>query len=136
MSWDDTLGNLRVLDQWRAGAGLTYGIEKPARRTTTLANRTLGGARAADPEGADRRRCDPDLEGRARLRVLPELSPAASLTLDGFYERGGNLFDTGYVYWPARPSSSSATGTPAAASSAATSRSSARARIRRSTIPT
>jgi predicted dehydrogenase len=41
MSWDDTLGNLRTLDQWRAGAGLTYGIETPAKRTTTLANRPL-----------------------------------------------------------------------------------------------
>ena len=29
MSWADTLGNMRVLDKWRADAGLTYGIERP-----------------------------------------------------------------------------------------------------------
>ena len=28
MSWDDTLGNMRVLDKWRADAGLVYGIER------------------------------------------------------------------------------------------------------------
>ena len=32
MSWADSLGNLRVLDKWRADAGLEYGIEKAARR--------------------------------------------------------------------------------------------------------
>lgn len=29
MSWADTLGNMRVLDKWRADAGLIYGIETP-----------------------------------------------------------------------------------------------------------
>lgn len=29
MSWADTMGNMRVLDKWRADAGLLYGIETP-----------------------------------------------------------------------------------------------------------
>jgi hypothetical protein len=29
MSWDDTLGNLRAQDAWRAAIGLTYASEKP-----------------------------------------------------------------------------------------------------------
>ena len=33
MTWDDTLGNLRALDQWRRAIGLTY----PAERTTRQA---------------------------------------------------------------------------------------------------
>ena len=41
MSWADSLGNARVLDQWRAAAGLEYEIEKPARRTHTLSGRKL-----------------------------------------------------------------------------------------------
>jgi hypothetical protein len=29
MSWDDSLGNIRVLDRWRGQIGLTYEMEKP-----------------------------------------------------------------------------------------------------------
>ncbi|HBN6246042.1 TPA: hypothetical protein L3M79_003840, partial [Clostridioides difficile] len=36
MSWADSLGNLRVLDQWRAAIGLEYSIEKAAKRTKTI----------------------------------------------------------------------------------------------------
>jgi hypothetical protein len=28
MSWDDTLGNMRALDAWRAVAGLAYDVER------------------------------------------------------------------------------------------------------------
>src|SRR5207253_27788 len=38
MSWADTLGNLRVLDKWRADAGIEYNIEKPARNVRTIKN--------------------------------------------------------------------------------------------------
>jgi len=31
MTWDDTLGNMRVLDRWRAEIGLVYDMETPAR---------------------------------------------------------------------------------------------------------
>jgi len=31
MSWDDTLGNMRVLDRWRKEIGLIYDIERPAK---------------------------------------------------------------------------------------------------------
>ena len=29
MTWDDTLGNMRTLDQWRAAIGLVYDAERP-----------------------------------------------------------------------------------------------------------
>jgi predicted dehydrogenase len=41
MSWDDTLGNLRVMDKWRAAAGLEYEIEKPALKVRTLKGEKL-----------------------------------------------------------------------------------------------
>jgi len=34
MSWDDTLGNLRTQDQWRAAIGLTYARERPEKVPT------------------------------------------------------------------------------------------------------
>ena len=97
MSWDDTLGNLRTLDQWRAGAGLTYGIETPARRTTTVANRTLAARGPQIPKAQINGVAIPTSKVALGFEFFPSFA-AASITLDGFYERGGNLFDTGYVY--------------------------------------
>ena len=73
MSWADSLGNLRVLDKWRADAGLEYGIEKAARRVNTISGRKLRIRR----HGAFRKRKIPGfadrLGGRARLRGFPHL---------------------------------------------------------------
>ncbi len=42
MTWDDTLGNLRAQDVWRAAIGLTYECERPERAgALTAANRPL-----------------------------------------------------------------------------------------------
>ncbi len=96
MSWDDTLGNLRVLDRWRADAGLKYGIEKPEARPRTLAGRTLA-AGSTIPHAPVR-----DLpKSASRLALGFEDFPdfaSASILLDAFWERGGNVFDTGWVY--------------------------------------
>ena len=102
MSWADTLGNMRVLDRWRADAGLTYEIEEPARRTKTLKGEALArrGATMA-------RRPVPGLGQPTSLVTLGfEFFPnfaSAAIMLDAFYERGGNLFDTGWVYEAGKP---------------------------------
>jgi predicted dehydrogenase/aryl-alcohol dehydrogenase-like predicted oxidoreductase len=97
MSWADSIGNARVLDEWRAAVGLEYDIEKPARRANTLSGRPLkrGGATI----------------GKRSLPGLPkELSRVAlgfedfrtfssgAILLDAFFEAGGNVFDTAFVY--------------------------------------
>jgi predicted dehydrogenase len=33
MRWDDTLGNMQTLDQWRAAIGMVYDAERPESRT-------------------------------------------------------------------------------------------------------
>ena len=97
MSWADSLGNARVLDKWRADAGLEYDIEKPERRTMTLANRPLA-----------------HRSSRIPMRNIPGLSKqtaavavgfedfrtfaSGAILLDAYWEAGGNLFDTGWVY--------------------------------------
>lgn len=97
MSWADSVGNLRVLDKWRAGAGLEYEIEKPARRLTTLVGRPLqrGGTRIP-------RRQVPGLGKPAAAAALGfedfRTFSSGSILLDGYFEAGGNLFDTGWVY--------------------------------------
>ena len=97
MSWADSLGNLRVLDKWRTDAGLEYEIEKPARRLTTLSGRPLqrGGSRIP-------KRQIPGLGKAAAAAALGfedfRTFSSGSILLDAYFETGGNLFDTGWVY--------------------------------------
>ena len=75
MGWADSLGNLAVLDKWRAGAGLEYGIEKPAWRPNTISGRKLKSGGTAIPK-----------------RAIPGLTPPASVVALGFEDfrpRGG-----------------------------------------------
>ncbi|KQO83701.1 aldo/keto reductase [Rhizobium sp. Leaf262] len=96
MGWADSLGNLRVMDQWRQSIGLEYGVETAAKRVSNIA----GGMVKAG--GAVPKRSIPGLAKPASVVALGfEFFPnfaSASLTLDTFYEAGGNLFDTAYVY--------------------------------------
>ncbi len=100
MGWADSLGNLRVMDQWRASVGLEYSVEKA---TSRVANITGGKVVAGN---AVPKRQVPGLAKPASVVALGfEFFPnfaSASLTLDAFYEAGGNLFDTAYVYGAGR----------------------------------
>ena len=96
-SWNDTLGNLRVLDKWRADTGLVYDIEKPDRRTKTLRGDKL--EVGANPI---RKRQVPGVSQATSLVALgfeffPDFA-SGSIMLDHYFTRGGNLFDTGFVY--------------------------------------
>jgi len=96
ISWADSIGNLRVLDQWRASIGLEYEVEKAAKRTKNIAGATVTKGNSIP------KRSIPGISKPASLVTLGfEFFPnfaAASLTLDAFYEAGGNAFDTAYVY--------------------------------------
>jgi predicted dehydrogenase/aryl-alcohol dehydrogenase-like predicted oxidoreductase len=97
MSWSDSLGNARVLDRWRADAGIEYEIEKPARRTRTLSGRPLAPRGKTIPE-----RSIPGLDKPASVVALGfedfRSFASGAILLDAFWEHGGNLFDTGWVY--------------------------------------
>eukprot|EP00873_Tetraselmis_striata_P030213 jgi/Tetstr1/450477/TSEL_037513.t1 len=97
MSWDDTLGNLRALDKWRQTAGLEFEIEKPALRTRTLKGETLEKrseriGRVSIP-GLDK----PISQLAIGFEDFRSFSSVAIL-LDAFYEKGGNAFDTAFIY--------------------------------------
>ncbi|MET3857429.1 aldo/keto reductase [Rhizobium sp. OAE497] len=96
MSWADSIGNLRVLDQWRASVGLEYGVEKATKRTLNLA-----GAPVKLGNSIPKREIPGILKPASVVTLGFEFFPnfaAASLTLDAFYEAGGNAFDTAHVY--------------------------------------
>jgi predicted dehydrogenase/aryl-alcohol dehydrogenase-like predicted oxidoreductase len=97
MTWANTLGNMRVLDKWRSDIGLHYDFEKPERRVTKIDGRPL-----KKPVKPMRRLRLPTLAkevsavalGSAFLMTYTQ----ASILLDAFYERGGNLLDTAWGY--------------------------------------
>ncbi|RWA78597.1 aldo/keto reductase [Mesorhizobium sp.] len=97
MGWADSLHNLRVLDKWRTAVGLEYEIEKPAKRVNTISGRPLrtGGT-------AIGKRAIPGLPRQASRLALGfedfRTFSSGSILLDAFFEAGGNLFDTGFVY--------------------------------------
>jgi aryl-alcohol dehydrogenase-like predicted oxidoreductase len=97
MSWADSLGQARTLDKWRADVGLEYNIEKSTRRTATLKGTPLksGGTRIP-------RRDIPGLSKKTSAVALGfedfRTFASGAILLDAFWEAGGNLFDTGWVY--------------------------------------
>ncbi|MBB3612986.1 aldo/keto reductase [Rhizobium sp. BK602] len=96
IGWADSIGNLKVLDQWRTSIGLEYGVEKASQRTKNIAGATVTKGNSIP------KRSIPGIAKPASIVTLGfEFFPnfaAASLTLDAFYEAGGNAFDTAYVY--------------------------------------
>lgn len=97
MTWADSLGNARVLDKWRADAGLEYDIEKSSRRTHTISGRKLKSGGTAIPK-----RSIPGLSKGASVVALGFEDfltfSSGSILLDAFYEAGGNVFDTAFIY--------------------------------------
>ncbi|MDB5473979.1 MAG: oxidoreductase [Devosia sp.] len=97
MSWADSLGNARVLDQWRKDAGIEYAVETSSGRVNTLDNRKLGAN-----EGVIPKRAIPGLDKQASAVALGfedfRSFASGAIMLDAFWEKGGNIFDTAFVY--------------------------------------
>lgn len=100
MSWDDTLGNIRTQDQWRAALGVVYDREKPDgpgqrlpinQRPLTVSQSTR--MKYGRIEGVDKP------ISRLVMGVDNQTTwPHASVMFDDFFERGGNCFDSAYIY--------------------------------------
>ncbi|WP_026556709.1 aldo/keto reductase [Arthrobacter sp. 35W] len=98
MGWADSLGNIKVMEQWRAAIGLQYPCEADDARIPTASGRPL--ARRSDaemPYGTI------DGVGKHISRLVmgcdnQETLGHASVMFDDFVERGGNAFDTAHVY--------------------------------------
>lgn len=103
MSWADTLGNMQTLDRWRAQIGLAYPGERPGDDVPPVAGRPLR-VREADRTAMRYGRLDGlDDIGIAVSRLVMGVDnqttlPHAAAMFDDFYERGGNCFDTAWIY--------------------------------------
>jgi len=98
MSWDDTLGNMKTLDLWRQSIGLSYDLEKPEgqvvpvhrRPLTVRKDRQMQYGRVAGVEKPISRL----VMGVDNQTTMPH----AAVMFDDFFERGGNCFDTAWIY--------------------------------------
>ncbi len=95
---DDTLGNMAVLDEWRESVGLRYESEKPESFTRTHTGRPLV------------RRSDAPMQVGKIAGVQKPIArlvmgcdnqrtmPHAAAVWDDYFARGGNAFDTAWLY--------------------------------------
>ncbi|MFL5587392.1 MAG: aldo/keto reductase [Ktedonobacteraceae bacterium] len=98
MTWNDTLGNMKALDHWRAALGVVYEAEKPVGQTLPVHKRPL----IARPGHSMKYGSIAGVEkpiSRLVMGVDNQTSwPHASVMFDDFFEQGGTCFDTAYIY--------------------------------------
>jgi len=100
ITWDDTLGNMRVLDRWRDAARIVYAAERvdAVELQVPVSRRPLRPNRWPEiPQGRITGLDKPVsrlILGADNQANLPYLSAMA----DDFVERGGNAFDTAHIY--------------------------------------
>ncbi|MGT2426502.1 aldo/keto reductase [Amnibacterium kyonggiense] len=95
---DETLAAARTLDRWRAAIGLRYPFEAEDADIPTVSGKPL----TVDADAPMRYGEIPGLGKRMSRLVLgvdnqPDLAHASAI-FDHFIERGGNAFDTAYIY--------------------------------------
>ena len=98
MSWDDTLGNMRTLDRWREDVGVVYDGEQPAAYAQPIGRpqlrvRSGNNMPYGELTGLDKRVSKLVMGTMAYSRFQD-----AAFVFDEFYARGGNCYDTAFVY--------------------------------------
>jgi predicted dehydrogenase/aryl-alcohol dehydrogenase-like predicted oxidoreductase len=97
MTWDDTLGNMRTLDLWRQSFGMIYDEEKwenlPTVHRRPLAVTPQNNMKYGQIAGVSK--------PVSRLVMGVDnhtFPPSCAVVWDDFFERGGNCWDTAYIY--------------------------------------
>ncbi len=98
MTWEDTLGNMKTLDRWRAAIKLVYDAEQPEAQVLPVHKRPL----AVRPDNIMKYGQLPGIDKRVSRLVMgvdnQTTMPHAAVMFDDFFERGGNCFDSAYIY--------------------------------------
>ncbi len=99
MTWDDTLGNMKALDEWRRSAGVVFACEKPEGLRVPINGRMLRPRSDAMPSGKIAGVDKPVsrlILGTMR-HVVGDL-PKTFAMLDRYVECGGNALDLAWAY--------------------------------------
>ncbi|WP_314140377.1 aldo/keto reductase [uncultured Plantibacter sp.] len=98
MRWADSLGNAATLDRWREAVGLEYPFESIDTDIPTGSGRPLA-VRAELPMPTGRiAGIDHDISRLVMGVDNQQTLSHASAMFDDFFERGGNAFDTAWLY--------------------------------------
>lgn len=95
---EDTLDNMLTLDRWRAAVRLVYDAEKPSNDFPTVSGRPLKKREASGMIYGNVPGLDLDISRLVLGCDNQPNMPHASVMFDDFFERGGNAFDTAYIY--------------------------------------
>lgn len=98
MSWDDTLGNMKMLDAWRQSFGFVYESEKPAGQTRTVHGRPLAVRKNSVMQYGRIAGLDLPVSRLVMGCDNQTFLPHGSVMWDDFFERGGNTFDCAHIY--------------------------------------
>ena len=98
MSPDDSLGNMQTLDAWRKGFNFQYDEEKPDFDRPPVHRGPVEPSPSNNMRYGRIKGLDKDIS-RLIMGVDNQVSLShASVIFDDFYEKGGNAFDTAYIY--------------------------------------
>lgn len=96
MTWADTLGNIAALDRWRQEIGLTYPHETPAH------NKPLRGSLRKREPSAMQYAPIPGVKLPVSKLIMgvdvQQRMIDGAVKYDDWFERGGNAFDSAYIY--------------------------------------
>jgi len=98
MPIDDTLDNMLTLDRWREAIGLTYQSEHPSNNAATISRRTLKKRTSATMRYGRIAGVDFDISRLVLGCDNQTTMPHAVAMFDDFFGRGGNAFDTAWLY--------------------------------------
>jgi len=98
MSWDDTLGNMRLLDAWRKELGLVYDLEKPANVVRTVTGRPLTTRTDTNMQYGRVAGLDKDISRLIMGADSNNTMPDTAIMFDDYFQRGGRAFDTSHQY--------------------------------------
>lgn len=98
MTWDDTLSQMQTLDQWRKACGVVYQIETDKKYPSV----TVSGEKPGVKPNPMKYLQIPGVDKKISRLVMgcdnqQSLSHMAIMN-DHFFERGGNAFDTAWIY--------------------------------------
>jgi len=98
MSWEDSLGNMRTLDAWRDSIGLVYDRERLDAPVGTVHGGPLRVRRDHSMRYGRIAGIDKPVSRLVMGVDNQRTMPHAAVMFDDFFERGGNCFDTAWVY--------------------------------------
>jgi predicted dehydrogenase/aryl-alcohol dehydrogenase-like predicted oxidoreductase len=98
MSKADTLGNIRLLDRWRQSAGVVYEQETPAKYPPVTVSGAPLAKKSEEIPSVSLKGLDKPVSRFVMGCDNQVTLSHCAVMFDDFYEKGGNTFDTAFIY--------------------------------------